>query len=45
MGTETKVNEFPISIEELKQKRSFLDSFNAEIGTIIEVTQDVWEIL
>lgn len=46
MTTENELNkELPISVEELQQKKRFLESINTEIWTTIEITPEIREIL
>lgn len=45
MTTETFINDLPISKEKLQEQKEILWNLNTEIGRIIEITPEVWEIL
>lgn len=45
MSGENKINELPISVEELKKKKEWLDAIDVEIWSIIEMTPEIRDII
>lgn len=45
MTAETKINELPISLEELQKKKENFQKLNIDIWRVIEITPEIWEIL